>query len=99
MLRKLLLLVALLIIAAIGLVWAGIVDLNWNGNTDQPVEVRINPVEVGTTNTTVPVPVVGTQQREVQTPTLRVNDGSDQAQQPAAQPQLQPQPQPAGNGQ
>jgi len=92
MLRKLLLLLALLIIAAIGLVVAGIVDLNWSGNRDEPVEVRINPVEVGTTNTTVPVPVVGTEQRQVQTPTLRVNDGSNQ--QPA-----QPAPQPQGNAQ
>ena len=95
MLRKLLLLIAFLILVAIGLVVAGIVDLGWSGNTDQPVEVRINPVEVGTTNTTVPVPVVGTQQRQVQTPTLRVNDGSQQQQPPQPQPQTQP----AGNGQ
>jgi hypothetical protein len=88
MLRKLLLVIAFLILVAIGLVWAGIVDLNWSGNRDEPVEVRINPVEVGTTNTTVPVPVVGTEQRQVQTPTLRVDDGSGQ-----------PQPQPQGNGQ
>jgi hypothetical protein len=94
MLRKLLLLLAFLILVAIGLVAAGIVDLGWSGNRADPVEVRINPVEVGTTNTTVPVPVVGTEPRQVQTPTLRVNDGS--AQQPAqpAQPA-----QPQGNAQ
>jgi hypothetical protein len=87
MLRKLLLLLAFLILVAIGLVVAGIVDLGWSGNRSDPVEVRINPVEVGTTNTTVPVPVVGTEQRQVQTPTLRVNDGSQQPAQPAQQPQ------------
>ena len=92
MLRKLLLLIAFLILVAIGLVVAGIVDLDWSGNRNEPVEVRINPVEVGTTNTTVPMPVVGTEQRQVQTPTLRVNDGSNQ--QPA-----QPAPQPQGNAQ
>jgi hypothetical protein len=91
MLRKLLLLAALLILVAIGLVWAGIVD--WDGNTQSPT-VTINPVEVGT------------EPRQVQTPTLRVNDGSGQAQpapqtQPQAAPQPTPQttPPPAGNAQ
>jgi zona occludens toxin (predicted ATPase) len=79
--RKFLLLLALLVLAAIGVVWAGIVDLNWNGNADAPVEVKINPVELGT------------EERQVQTPTIRVKDGNgQQAAPPAAQP---PQPAPA----
>lgn len=76
MLRKLLLLIALLVVIAIGLVWSGIVDLNRTGDPKAPIEVRVNPVEVGTTNSTVAVPVVRTEQRQVQTPTIRVDSGN-----------------------
>ena len=79
MLRKLLLLLALLIVVGIGLVWANVIDLNWNEGAKAPLEVRVNPVEVGTTNTTVSVPVVKTEQRQVQTPALRVQDNETQA--------------------
>ena len=78
MLRKLLLLVAVLVVAAIGLVWANIIDLNYNRSAESPFEVRVNPVEVGTTNSTVTVPVVKTETRQVQTPSLSVQDGDPQ---------------------
>ncbi|HEX8216670.1 MAG TPA: hypothetical protein VF577_04310 [Allosphingosinicella sp.] len=83
MLRKLLLLVAVLIVAAIGLVWANIIDLNYNQGAESPLEVRVNPVEVGTTNTNVTVPVVKTETRQVQTPSLSVQDGDPPAPAPA----------------
>jgi hypothetical protein len=85
MLRKLLLLIALLVLVGIGLVWTHVIDVGWNDQAQAP-EMRVNPVEVGTTNSTVTVPVVTTQERQVQRPTLRVNDGSNQAAPPAAPP-------------
>jgi hypothetical protein len=78
MLRRFLLLLALLVLAGIGLVWANIIDLNWREGAQAPLEVRVNPVEVGTTNTTVTVPVVKTETRQVQTPSLSVQDGDPQ---------------------
>jgi len=77
MLRKFLLLLALLVLAGIGLVWANVIDLNWNEGAQSPLEVRVNPVEVGTTNTTVTVPVVKTETRQVQTPSLSVQGGNE----------------------
>ena len=79
MLRKLLLLIALVVLVAIGLVWANVIDLNWNPGSEEPLEVKVNPVEVGTTNSTVTVPVLKTEQRQVQTPALRVQDQEPQA--------------------
>lgn len=76
MLRKLLLLLALLVLAAIGLVWANVIDLNWNEGAQAPLEVKVNPVTVGTSNTTVTVPVVKTETRQVQTPSISVGDGA-----------------------
>ena len=79
MLRKLLLLIALVVLVAIGLVWANVIDLNWHSGSEAPLEVRVNPVEVGTTNSTVTVPVLKTEQRQVQTPALRVQDQEPQS--------------------
>ena len=73
--------------------WANILDLSYNRDAEAPIELRVNPVEVGTTNTTV------------QTPALRVNDGSAPAPAPApatapaAAPAPAPAPAPATNGQ
>ena len=78
MLRKFLLLLALLVIVGIVLVATGVVELS------RPGEVRINPVEVGT------------ETRQVQTPTVRVDRGNEAA--PAAAPAPAPPPPPA-NGQ
>lgn len=93
MLRKFLLLLALLVLVGIGLVWTNVIDLNYNRGAEAPIEVKVNPVEVGTSNATVQVPVVNTETRHVQTPALRVNDGT----QPAAAPP--PTPAPVANGQ
>jgi hypothetical protein len=54
MLRKLLLLLALLVLAAIALVWLGII--NWPGGTS--VEVRPIDVKVESRNVALPLPVV-----------------------------------------
>ena len=73
MLRKFLLLLALVVLVGIALVWTNIIDINWNGQAESPVEVRVNPVEVGT------------ETRQVETPTIRVRDGNEAAP-PAAPP-------------
>ena len=74
MLRKLLLLIALLVLAAIALVWTNIVDLSWNEQAEAPLQVDVNPVAVGTTTSNVTVPVVKTETRQVETPAVRVQD-------------------------
>ena len=59
MLRALLMIVALLIILAIGAVWLGLLDLNQTQNAQAPkFEVKVNPVTVGTTNVQIEVPRV-----------------------------------------
>jgi hypothetical protein len=78
MLRKFLLLLALLVLVGIGLVATNVVDLNWREGTQAPLEVKVNPVNVGTSNTTVTVPVVRTETRQVQTPSISV--GGNEAQ-------------------
>ncbi|MDP8995289.1 MAG: hypothetical protein M3N07_09995 [Pseudomonadota bacterium] len=74
MLRAILLILALVVLAAIGLVWAGVIEVDWNRDARAPVEVQINPVEVGTTTTNLQVPVVSTETRQVETPAVRVRD-------------------------
>lgn len=85
MLRKLLLLIAFIVLIGILLVWTRVIDVGWNQQAQAP-EMRVNPVEVGTTNTTVTVPVVTTEERQVQRPTIRVNDGNQAAPPPPAAP-------------
>ena len=84
MLRKLLLLLALIVLVGIGLVWANVIDLRWNERAEAPLEVQLNPVEVGTTTSNVTVPVVNTETRQVQTPTVRVRDDEPAAAPPPA---------------
>ncbi len=58
MLRAVLLLVALIILLVIGAVWLGLIDLNQTQNAQAPkFEVKVNPVEVGTTTKNVQVEV------------------------------------------
>ena len=58
MLRAVLLLVALIVLLVIGAVWLGLVDLNQTQTAQAPkFEVKVNPVEVGTTTTNVQVEV------------------------------------------
>ena len=66
MLRAVLMLVALLILLAIGAVWLGLVDLNQTQQAQAPAfEVKVNPVNVGTTTTNV----------QVEVPSVTVGDG------------------------
>ncbi|HEX8124910.1 MAG TPA: hypothetical protein VF548_04945 [Allosphingosinicella sp.] len=58
MLRAILLIVALLILLVIGAVWLNLIDLNQTQNAQAPkFEVKLNPVEVGTTTKNVQVEV------------------------------------------
>ena len=58
MLRAILLIVALIILLAIGAVWLGLLDLNQTQNAQAPkFEVKVNPVEVGTTTKNVQIEV------------------------------------------
>jgi hypothetical protein len=66
MLRAILILVALLILLAIGAVWLGLIDLNQTQQAQAPqFEVKVNPVEVGTTTKNV----------QVEVPSVTVGDG------------------------
>jgi hypothetical protein len=78
MLRTLLLVVALVIIIGIVLVATGVVHLNRDGNGN--VTATVNPVTVGTQNTTIQVPVVTMENRTVQTPVVSVGNGQTNAQ-------------------
>jgi hypothetical protein len=71
MLRTLLL-VALVVIAGIALVATGVIQLNRDAGGN--VTVTANPVTVGTENRTVQVPVVRMEERQVQTPTVSVGN-------------------------
>jgi cytochrome oxidase Cu insertion factor (SCO1/SenC/PrrC family) len=58
MLRAVLLLVALIVLLVIGAVWLGLLDLTQTQNAQAPkFEVKVNPVEVGTTTKNVQVEV------------------------------------------
>ncbi|HEU0135235.1 MAG TPA: hypothetical protein VFR28_10460 [Allosphingosinicella sp.] len=58
MLRAILLIVALLILLVIGAVWLNLIDLTQTQNAQAPkFEVKVNPVEVGTTTKNVQVEV------------------------------------------
>ena len=72
MLRTLLLVVALVVIAGIALVATGVIQLNRDAGGN--VTVTANPVTVGTENRTVQVPVVRMEERQVQTPTVSVGN-------------------------
>ena len=73
MLRTLLLIVALILIIGIVLVATGVVHLNRDANGN--VTATVNPVTMGTENKTVKMPVVRMEDRTVQTPTLTVGNG------------------------
>jgi cytochrome oxidase Cu insertion factor (SCO1/SenC/PrrC family) len=58
MLRAILLIVALIILLVIGAVWLNLIDLNQTQSAQAPkFEVKVNPVEVGTTTKNVQVEV------------------------------------------
>jgi hypothetical protein len=95
MLRTILLIVALLIILAIGAVATGLVDITKPQQAQGPrIDIKVNDVDVGTAPANVQMPVVGTATRQIELPKVTIDKGGAQ---PAVQPA--PQPSPAGNSQ
>jgi preprotein translocase subunit SecF len=78
MLRTLLLIVALVVIIGIVLVATGVVHLNRDANGN--VTVTTNPVTIGTETRNVTVPVVRTETRQIETPSVTVGNSAANAQ-------------------
>jgi hypothetical protein len=76
MLRILLLLIALLILIAIGLVATGVINLSRSDNGGVTIQTR--DVEVGTTEANVQLPVVRMENRTVEMPSIGVEDSNQQ---------------------
>jgi cytochrome oxidase Cu insertion factor (SCO1/SenC/PrrC family) len=75
-------LVALLILLLIAAVWLGLVDLNQTQNAQAPkFEVKVNPVQVGTTTANVQTPTVEMKTRQVEVPSVTVGGGEQANQQ------------------
>ena len=72
MLRILLLLLVLLVLIGIGLVATGVINLT--RSSDGAVTIETRDVEVGTTAANVQMPVVRMENREVQVPSVGVED-------------------------
>jgi cytochrome oxidase Cu insertion factor (SCO1/SenC/PrrC family) len=76
MLRAALMLIALIILVAIGAVWLGLIDLTQTQTAQAPkFEVKVNPVQVGTTTANVQAPSVEMKTRQVDVPTVSVGGG------------------------
>jgi hypothetical protein len=89
MLRAILLIVALLIILALGAVATGLVDVT--KPADEPkINVKVNDVDVGTAPANVQMPTVGTTTKQIELPAVTIDKGETQA---------TPQPAPQGNAQ
>jgi len=73
MLRTLLLLIALLLVIGIALVALGVVNLNRDGGG---VSIETKDVEVGTTTRNVQVPVVKMETRQVEVPSVGVEQNA-----------------------
>jgi hypothetical protein len=73
MLRTLLLLVAFVVLIGLALVYFGVINVTQNGNGS--VSVQSRSVEVGTTKANVQVPVVRTETRLVDVPSVAVGNG------------------------
>ena len=76
MLRTLLLLIALVVLIVIGLVWSGMINLN--RGSDGGVTIETKDVEVGTTPANVQVPAVRMENRQVELPSVRLEDSNQQ---------------------
>jgi Flp pilus assembly protein CpaB len=86
--RLILSILVLLVLAAIVAVWLGVIDLNQTQQAKAPAisagqapayEVKVNPLNVGTTTTNVQVPVVEMQTKQVEVPTITTgSDGNSQ---------------------
>ncbi len=77
MLRTLLLIIALLIVIGIALVGFGVINLRPAGNG---VAIETRDVEVGTTVKNVQVPVVRMENRQVEVPSVGVENATANAQ-------------------
>ena len=75
MLRTLLLLIAFVILIVLALVYTGYINLN--RNADGSVSIETKDVQVGTTTANVQMPVVKTETRQVEVPSVAVTN--DQA--------------------
>lgn len=75
MLRTLLLLVALVVVIGIALVSLGVINLN--RSSDGTVTLETKDVEVGTTTTNVSLPVVRTEERQVEVPRIGVSNDTE----------------------
>ena len=75
MLRALLLIVALLIILAIGAVATGLVDVTKPAE-ERKINVKVNDVDVGTAPANVQVPTVGTTTRQIEVPNVTIDKGA-----------------------
>ena len=73
MLRTLLLLIVFVILIAIALIATGVVNLRQDQNG---VSVETRDVEVGTTVTNVQLPVVRIENRQVELPSVSLEDGN-----------------------
>jgi cytochrome oxidase Cu insertion factor (SCO1/SenC/PrrC family) len=77
--RALLVLIALAILVAIGLVYTGVISLSQTRQAQTPAfDLKVKRVEVGTTTSNVTMPTVGTTTKQVETPTVRLSDGNSQ---------------------
>jgi hypothetical protein len=79
MLRTVLLIVALLIILAIGAVAVGLVDVTQGRRAQTPtVDVKVNDVKIGTTT------------KQIELPAVTIDKGGEPAAQPATTPPTPP---------
>ena len=78
MLRTILLFIAFVVIIALVLVWTGVINLN--RGADGSVSISTPDVRVGTTTTNVQVPVVKTETRQVEVPSVSATNGQGNAQ-------------------
>jgi hypothetical protein len=83
MLRALLLLIAVAILVVIGLVWLNVIDVSQYREAKAPTvvagqvpayDVKVNPINVGTTTTNVSVPTVEMQTKQVEVPAVTVGN-------------------------
>ncbi len=79
MLRAILLIIALVIIAAIGATSLGLVSFTQTQGAQAPkIDVKVNDVDVGTTTANVQLPSVEMKSRQVEVPAVTVDKGNTQ---------------------
>ena len=77
MLRAVLLVVALLIVLAIGAVAVGLVDITRPEQAPPGrIDVKLNDVDLGTAPTNVQVPTIGTTTKQVELPAVTIDKGN-----------------------